>query len=79
VTAPRIPAGYRFFFCTILVIASGQALPAQGQPHAHAGLLGAVEALGTLLLMWRGTQWLGAWTLLVVFSCAQIAAARASD
>ena len=75
---PAILAGYRYLFCGLLVIASAQALSA-GQEHAHAALLGMAEAAGAALLVVRRTQWLGAWTLLVVFSCAQIAAARASE
>jgi hypothetical protein len=56
----RILAGYRYLFCTLLVIASAQALVTQGHEHAHAALLGAAEAIGALLLMGRGTQWPGA-------------------
>jgi hypothetical protein len=79
VNAPRILAGYRYLFCALLVIASGQALLTLGQGHAHVALLAAAEASGALLLAARRTQWPGAWTLLGVFSCAQIAAARASE
>ncbi len=78
-SAPRILAGYRWLFCALLVAASCQALLTAPQEHAHATLLAAVEASGAVLLAWRRTQWLGAWTLLLVFSCAQIAAARASE
>jgi hypothetical protein len=79
VRAPAILAGYRYLFCALLLIASAQALLSAGQEHAHAPLLGLVEALGAGLLVVRRSQWLGAWLLLVVFSCAQIAAARASE
>jgi hypothetical protein len=78
VSAPRILAGYRYLFCALLLIASAQALLTV-QEHAHLALLAAAEASGALLLAVRCTQWPGAWTLLVVFSCAQIAAARASE
>ena len=77
-TAPRILAGYRYLFCALLVLASAQALQAAGQAHAH-DLIAAAEATGALLLAARATQWSGAWILLVVFTCAQIAAARASE
>ncbi len=72
-------AGYRYLFCVLLIIASAQALLTAGPEHAHVALLGLVEAIGAVLLMVRRTQWLGAWTLLAVFSCAQTAAARASE
>lgn len=78
-SAPRILAGYRHLFCALLVIASFQALLTPGQEHAHLKLLAVAEAIGAVLLVWRRTQWLGAWTLLLVFSCAQIAAARAAE
>lgn len=77
--AAAILAGYRYLFCALLVMASAQALLVSGHAHVHAALLGAVEAGGALLLLARRTQWLGACTLLAVFSCAQIAAARASE
>ena len=77
--APAILAGYRYLFCLLLVIASAQALLTAGDTHTHARLLGQVEVLGAGLLLVRRSQWLGAWTLLAVFSCAQIAAARASE
>ncbi|HEY2808460.1 MAG TPA: hypothetical protein VGI91_06670 [Steroidobacteraceae bacterium] len=70
-------AGYRYLVCTLLIVASIEALLNAG--HAHAAVLGALEALGALLLAVRRTQWLGVWSLLAVFSCAQIAAARASE
>lgn len=76
-SAPSILAGYRYLFCALLVIASAQSLLTAG--HPHQALLGSAEALGALLLAGRRTQWCGAWLLLAVFSCAQIAAVRASE
>ncbi len=78
-SAPRILAGYRYLFCALLVVASAQTLLSDGQEHTHVALLAVVEVLGAVLLAGRRTQWFGAWTLLLVFSCAQIAAARASE
>jgi hypothetical protein len=77
-SAPRILAAYRWLFCVLLLIGSAQALWRHGAEHAHATLLGLAEACGALLLVPR-TQWLGAWLLLLVFSCAQTVAARASE
>ncbi len=77
--AARILAGYRYLFCALLVLASAQTLLTEGQEHPHVALLAVVEVSGAVLLVRRRTQWLGAWLLLVVFSCAQIAAARASE
>ena len=78
-SAPRILAGYRYLFCALLVVASVQALMTPAAQHAHAVPLAAAVASGALLLLGRTTQWLGAWMLCAVFSCAQIAAARASE
>lgn len=78
-SAPSILAGYRHLFCALLVVASIQALLAHGQAHEHAAVLAAAEALGAALLWLRRTQWLGACVLLAAFTCAQIAAAHASE
>ncbi len=75
-SAAALMAAFRGLFCALLVIASLQTV--LGTAHGHAALLAAAEVLGALLLAVRRTQWLGAWLLLAVFSCAQIAAALAS-
>jgi hypothetical protein len=77
VSAPSLLLAYRYLFGGLLLVGGLQALLAPA--HAHAAALGAAEAAGALLLMVRGTQWLGAWLLLVVLSCASIAAALASE
>ena len=78
-SAPLILARYRYLFCTLLIISSAQTLLTEGREHAPVSLLAAVEVLGLVLLAARRTQWFGAWILLVVFTCAQIAAAHASE
>ncbi len=78
-SAPRILAAYRYLYCALIFIASVQTLLSEGRQHAHVAALAVAEVSGVLLLAGRRTQWPGAWTLLAVFSAAQIAAARASE
>ena len=72
-SAARILAAYRLIFCALIVVASLQTL-AQRLPH-HAVLLAVVEIAAALMLMWRGTQWVGAAALLVVLAAAQVLSA----
>jgi hypothetical protein len=74
VTAPSILSRYRYLYCTLIVIASLQTLLAPQHAAGHAAVLAVAEIAGALLLIWRQTQWLGAWTLAVVFSYATVAA-----
>lgn len=78
-SAQRILAGYRYLFCTLLIISSVQTFLTEGREHAPVALLAAVEILAVVLLAARRTQWRGEWMLLGVLTCAQIAAARESE
>ena len=76
--AASILSGYRYLYCALIATASVQTLLAPEHEAGHVGLLACAEIAGALLLLGRRTQWLGAWLLLLVFSCAQLVAARAS-
>jgi hypothetical protein len=75
VNLSRIVAGYRLFFCALLLFASLQTLLTEGAV-SHVVPLASVEFAGALLLAWRRTQELGLAVLLIVFACAQLLAAH---